>query len=43
MLGVWFGIHIIDAYMSKHPDVTIGDLLRENDYGKILRETGSDF
>ena len=34
---------IIDAYMNNHPDVTIGDLLRENDYGKILRETGSDF
>ena len=43
MLGVWFGIQIIDAYMNNHPDVTIGDLLRENDYGKILRETGSDF
>lgn len=39
-IGLWLGLQIIDHYMKSHPRVTIGELLRENDYGKILRESG---
>lgn len=29
-LGYWFGIHIVDAYMKKHPKTTIAQLLQMN-------------
>ncbi len=35
-IGVWMGIQIIDAYMKKHPETTIGDLLRKTDYRMML-------
>ena len=39
-IGLWLGLQIIDHYMKSHPQVTIGELLHENDYEKILRESG---
>ena len=39
-IGLWLGLQIIDHYMKSHPRVTIGELLHENDYEKILRESG---
>lgn len=39
-IGLWMGLQIIDHYMKSHPRETIGELLRENDYEKVLRESG---
>lgn len=39
-LGVWVGMQIIDAYMQNNSDVTIEDLLNENNYDKIMNDTG---
>ncbi len=36
-VGVWLGIHIVDEYMKKNPDVTIAQLLRETDYRAVLK------
>ncbi len=39
-IGLWIGLQIVDHYMKSHPGATIGDLLHENDYERILRESG---
>ncbi len=39
-IGLWLGMQIMEHYMKRHPETTIGELLRENDYEKILRESG---
>ncbi len=39
-IGLWLGLQIVDRYMESHPRTTLGELLRENDYEKILRESG---
>lgn len=39
-IGLWLGGRIVDCYMKSHPRVTIGELLKMSDYGKILRESG---
>ena len=39
-IGLWLGLQIIDHYMKSHPEVELGELLHENDYEKILRESG---
>lgn len=39
-IGVWIGMRIVDAYMRKHKDVTLTDLLRDDDAEKIIRESG---
>ncbi len=39
-IGLWMGLQIIDHYMKSHPGVTIGELLHEKDYEKVLRESG---
>ena len=36
---VWLGCNIVEAYMNKHSEVSIKDLMLENDYQKILSES----
>lgn len=38
--GLWIGMRIVERYMHTHKDVTLLDLLRENNYEKIIRESG---
>lgn len=38
-IGQWIGFQIVDAYMKGHPEMTVNDLLKENDYKKILNES----
>lgn len=37
MVGVWIGWQIINSYMDKHPNVSIMELLKNDDYVKILK------
>lgn len=37
-VGLWIGMRIIDSYMKHHPSVTLGQLLQETDYERILNE-----
>ncbi|MCK5029662.1 MAG: hypothetical protein KAR57_08505 [Bacteroidales bacterium] len=37
--SVWLGCNIVEAYMNKHSEVSIKDLMLENDYQKILSES----
>ncbi len=34
--AVWIGYNIIKKYAGKNPDLTLADIMRENDYKKIL-------
>jgi hypothetical protein len=38
--AVWLGYNIVSAYMSKNKKLNLGDLMYENDYMKILNESG---
>ncbi len=38
--GVWIGWQIVKSYMKKNPQTTLRDLMKENDYHKILNESG---
>ena len=38
-LGVWLGWQIVRAYMAKHPDVTLQQLMADGDAQKILNES----
>lgn len=38
--GVWIGWQIIKSYMKKNPEITLQKLMEENDYHKILNESG---
>ncbi|OKS87962.1 gliding motility lipoprotein GldB [Mucilaginibacter polytrichastri] len=38
-LGVWTGWQIVRAYMNKHPDVTIAQLMADDDAQKILNDS----
>jgi gliding motility-associated lipoprotein GldB len=38
-LGVWTGWQIVRAYMDKHPEVTLQQLMADNDAQKILNES----
>jgi len=38
--GVWLGWQIIRSYMKKHTEVTLPLLMADNDYQKILNESG---
>lgn len=38
-IGQWIGWRIIDSYMSMHPELTLTDLITEQDAQKILRES----
>ncbi len=37
-LGVWVGAQMIDAYMKKNKNVTMAELLEDNDYRKMLAD-----
>lgn len=39
MLGTWLGIQIIDAYMKKNKEVTMEQLLNDNNYIDILKKS----
>ena len=38
MIGVWMGMQYIDAYMKKHPEVTIEQLLDNTDYDSMVKD-----
>jgi hypothetical protein len=38
--GVWIGKQIVHAYMKKHPDVTVEQLMQNTDYQRIFTESG---
>lgn len=37
-IGSWMGLQIVHAYMKRHPDVSLPELLETNDGQKILQE-----
>ncbi len=38
--GVWIGWQIVQKYMKKNPQITLTQLMADNDYQKILNESG---
>ena len=38
-LGVWMGWQIVRKYMKEHPDVTLQQLMADNDAQKILNQS----
>ena len=38
--AVWLGYNIVTAYMKKHKKLSLSDLMYENDYMKILNQSG---
>jgi hypothetical protein len=38
-LGTWIGLRIIESYMESHPKTSLLELMRENNYQKILQES----
>ena len=38
--GVWLGWQIVKSYMKKNPQIKLRALMEENDYHKILNESG---
>lgn len=38
-IGVWMGVLLVDAYMKKHSDVTVEELLNNTDYRQMLTDT----
>lgn len=38
--GVWIGWQIVRQYMKKHPEVTLAELMANNNYQKILNNSG---
>ncbi len=38
--GVWLGWQIVKSYMKNNPKTSLQDLMKENDYHKILNESG---
>lgn len=39
-VGTWLGWQIIDSYMKNNKDVSLQELMQENDYQKILENSG---
>jgi len=39
-LGTWIGWQIVQSYMDKNPKVSLTDLMNEDNYQKILEESG---
>ena len=42
-IGVWVGIHLIDAYMKMHKEMTYEELLNTTDYHEMLSELDNIF
>ncbi len=38
--AVWLGYNIVDSYMKRHKKLTLRDLMYDDDYMKILNESG---
>ena len=38
-LGIWTGWQIVRKYMEKHPEVTLAQLMANNDAQKILNDS----
>ena len=38
-LGTWVGLQIVESYMQKNKNVTLKDLMNENNYQKILENS----
>ncbi len=38
--GIWIGWQIVRKYMKEHPEVTLPELMNNNDYQKILNDSG---
>jgi len=38
--GTWLGWQIVQSYMNKNPNITLDDLMKENNYQKMLEESG---
>lgn len=39
-IGLWVGMRIVDSYMRRHKQATLLDLLQEDNYEKLVRESG---
>jgi hypothetical protein len=39
-LGTWIGWQIVKSYMSKNPNITLPELMKENNYQKMLENSG---
>ena len=39
-LGTWLGWQIVDSYMKKNQNIGLKNLMDENNYQKILEESG---
>ncbi|MGZ2370850.1 gliding motility lipoprotein GldB [Ancylomarina sp. YFZ004] len=38
-IGTWIGLQIVKSYMAKHSELSIPELMTNNDYAAILRES----
>jgi len=38
--GTWLGWQIVQSYMNKNPNITLVDLMKEDNYQKMLEESG---
>jgi len=38
-IGTWIGLQIVKSYMAKHSEISLPDLMSNNDYAAILRES----
>ena len=38
-LGTWMGLQIVESYMKKNTNITLRDLMNENNYQKMLEES----
>ena len=39
-VGVWLGVQIVNSYMVKHPDVTLQQLMNNQDLHQIFNQSG---
>ncbi|MDR3651412.1 MAG: hypothetical protein P4L34_00415 [Paludibacter sp.] len=39
-LGTWLGWQIVESYMNKNPKISLTDLMNENNYQKMLENSG---
>ncbi|RZT93163.1 gliding motility-associated lipoprotein GldB [Ancylomarina subtilis] len=38
-IGTWIGLQIVKSYMTKHSEISLQDMMANNDYAAILRES----